>query len=94
MNLPAGILDFLGALVEVASLSAFARFSSFVVRPWCKSSLESNLKMWAVVVTGGATVGRSWERANGGVAAGLEVFLIAFSSSEVREQSGTLIMGI
>lgn len=75
-------------------MSAFARFSSFVVWPWCKSSLESNLKMGAVVVTGGATVGSSWESANGGVAAGLESFLIEFSVSEVREQSGTTIMGI
>lgn len=94
MKLPAGTLDFSGALVGGASLSAFARFSSFVVWPWCKSSLESNLKMGAAVVTGGATVGSSWERADGGVAAASESFLIAFSGSEVREQSGTSIMGI
>lgn len=50
--------------------------------------------MGAVVVTGGAMVGRSWERADGGVAGGLESFLIAFSMSEVREQSGATIMGI
>lgn len=50
--------------------------------------------MGAVVLSGGATVGSSWERADGGVAAGLESFLIAFWSSEVREQSGTTIMGI
>lgn len=49
--------------------------------------------MGAVVVMGGATVGRSWESTNGGVTAGLEA-LIAFSVSEVREQSGTTIMGI
>lgn len=45
-------------------------------------------------MSGGATVGSSWERADGGVAAGLEAFLIAFSLSEVREQSGTTVMGI
>lgn len=50
--------------------------------------------MGAVVVMGGATVGRSWESTNGGVTAGLEAFLIAFSVSEVREQSSTTIMGI
>lgn len=50
--------------------------------------------MGAVVVTGGATVGRSWARADGGVAAASESFLIAFWLSEVREQSGPTIMGI
>lgn len=93
-KLPAGLSDFSGALVGVASLSVSAHLLSLVVCPRCKSSLESNLKMGAVVVTGEAMVGRSWERTDGGVAGGLESFLIAFSMSEVREQSGTMIMGI
>lgn len=53
----------------------------------------------AVVVAAGAAVRgalvyRSWGRAGGRVARRLESFLIVFSLSEVREQSGTMIMGI
>lgn len=39
-----------------------------------------------VVMVGGATVGRSWDRADGGVAGGSESFLITFSVSEVERE--------
>lgn len=48
----------------------------------------------AAVAVRGALVDRSWGRAGGRVAGRLESFLIVFSLSEVREQSGTVIMGI
>lgn len=47
-----------------------------------------------VAVAGGALVGRSWGRAGRRSAALLESFLRVFPLSGVRQERGTLIMGI
>lgn len=88
VKLPAELWGFSGALV---------------VCPWCESALEGNLRRGEAVeveveveveVAGGALVGRSWGRAGGRSTALLESFLRVFPLSGVRQERGTLIMGI
>lgn len=68
---------------------------ALVVGPRCKSPLEGNLRRGvAVVLVGGALVGRSLGASDGRAAGRSELFLRVFSLSDVREERGTVMMGL
>lgn len=68
---------------------------ALVVGPRCESPLEGNLRRGAaVVLVGGALVGRSLGASDGRAAGRSELFLRVFSLSDVREERGTVMMGL